>query len=360
MDTKAKDPTELYEEIPPDSDVSNFDEFEDNQGVYDIPETLGNELLEPYATTDVSGEDMLPAYATCTTDATGEDMFQAYATTDVSGEDMFQAYATTDVTGQDMLNAYAITDVAQMEGQCQAYAVADMPEGRSGSGSQKVVSAEVHVDRSESKARTSTAIEATLQRNADAMSRIKNSGIQLKPPIVTSRDGNSEAKDRATAKAAITPSAKQQKVGNKAPNKASLRGKPTTAMKPVLHPKPTGAKDKTGAELTTKKVKFEDEDRRRSKSYAGAHSQSTVQEEPTNKSTKKSSIKGKPKPLPKKKGLNLMMRNRGSSDSGVDEYSKLDVRYQYASLEPHMSQETNGKGSMDTAITHESYSHLKR
>ena len=340
---KAKEPVELYEEIPPEEGISNLEEFEDN-GVYDVPEALESDQLEAYATTDIPGEEV---YET------------AYATTDVSGEEMLQAYATTDVSGGDMLKAYAITDVSQNEKMCKAYAVTDVPEGRSGSGSQQVVIAEVHVDRSnvnESKVRADTGAQITPQRNADTATRVKNLGVQLPTLTAPQKDAN-DNKDRARVKVANTPPTKQQKEGSKITNKASLRGKPTTALKPALHPKPTGAKDKLGAE-TSKKVKFEDEDRRRSKSYTGTHWESVMQDEQTNKSGTKSSIKGKPKPLPKKRGLNLM-RNRGASDSGVEGYSKLDLKSQYASLEPHMKQETNAKDATDTKVMQDSYSHLK-
>ena len=315
--------------------------FESND-VYDVPEALDSEELEAYATTDVPGEEL---YET------------AYATTDVSGEEMFQAYATTDISGGDMLKAYAITDISQNERICKAYAVTDVPEGRSGSGSQ-VVSAEVHADKSnmdESKVRTNAGAQTNPQRNADTTTRVKNVGVQL-PMLVAPQKDTNDNKDRARVKAlpANTPPTKLQKEGSKPTNKASLREKPNTALKPALHPKPAGAKDKTGAE-TSKKVKFEDEDRRRSKSYTGAHWESVVQEEQSNKSSTKSSIKGKPKPLPKKKGINLM-RNRGASDSGVDGYSKLDLKSQYASLEPHVKQETN---VTDAKTMQDSYSHLK-
>ena len=283
----------------------------------------------------------------------------AYATTDVSGEEMLQAYATTDVSsGGDMLKAYAITDVSQNERMCTAYAVTDVPEGRSGSGSQ-VVSAEVHSDKSnsnESKVRANAGAQTTSQRCADTATRVKNVGVQLPTLTAPQKDAN-DNKDRARVKVANTPPTKQQKEGNKPTNKASLRGKPTTALKPALHPKPAGVKEKTGAE-TSKKVKFEDEDRRRSKSYTGTHWESVAQEEQSNKSSTKSSIKGKPKPLPKKKGINLI-RNRGASDSGVEGYSKLDLKSTYASLEPHMKQETNGKDATDTKAMQDSYSHLK-
>ena len=312
-----------------------------------MPEALENDQLEAYATTDIASEEL---YET------------AYATTDVSGEEMLQAYATTDVSGGDMLKAYAITDVSQNENMCKAYAVTDVPEGRSGSGSQQVVSAEVHADRlnmNGSKVRADAGImQTTPPRNADTATRVKNIGVQLPTLTAHQKDAN-DNKDRARVKAANIPPTKQQKEGGKTTNKASLRGKPTTALKPALHPKPAGTKDnlKTGAE-TSKKVKFEDEDRRRSKSYTGAHWDSVTQEEQTNKSSTKSSIKGKPKPLPKKRGLNLM-RNRGASDSGVEGYSKLDLKSQYASLEPHMKQETNAKDATDTKVMQDSYSHLK-
>ena len=338
----AREPIELYEEIPPEEGANNLDEFEDN-GVYDVPEALESDQLEAYATTDIPGEGL---YET------------AYATTDVSGEEMFQAYATTDVSsGGDMLKAYAITDVSQNENLCKAYAVTDMPEGRSGSGSQQqVVSAEVHVDRSNvngSKVRADTGGQTTPQRNADKSTRVKNLGIQLPTLTAPQKDAN-DNKDRAASrvKAANTPPTKQQKdSSSKMTTKASLR------LKPALHPKPAGAKDKTGAEMS-KRVKFEDEDRRRSKSYTGGHWESVTPEEQGKKSGTKSSTKGKPKPLPKKRGLNLM-RNRGASDSGVEGYSKLDLKSQYASLEPHMKQETNSKDATDTKTMQDSYSHLK-
>ena len=340
---KAREPTDFYEEIPPEDGASNLEEFEDN-GVYDVPEALDSDQLETYANTDVPGEEL---YET------------AYATTDVSGEEMFQGYATTDVSGGDMLKAYAITDVSQNERMCKAYAVTDVPEGRSSSGSQQVVSAEVHADKSnlnESKVRVNAGTQTTPRRNSDTTTRVKNVGVQLPTLVAPQKDAN-DNKDRARIKAANTPPTKEQKEGSKPTNKASLRGKPMTALKPALHPKPAGAKDKTGAE-TSKKVKFEDEDRRRSKSYTGAHWESIVQEEHSNKSSTKSSIKGKPKPLPKKKGINLM-RNRGASDSGVEGYSKLDLKSQYASLEPHMKQETNAKDATDTKAMQDNYSHLK-
>jgi hypothetical protein len=307
---------------------------------------LESDQLEAYATTDIPGEDV---YET------------AYATTDVSGKEMFQAYATTDVaggdvSGGDMLKAYAITDVSQNEKLCQAYAVTDVPEGRLASGSQQVVSAEVHVDRSNangSKVRADASGGLTTpQKNADTSTRVRNLGIQL-PTLTAPQKDASDNKDRAAsrAKAANTPPTKQQKEGKKTTNKASLR------LKPALHPKPAGAKDKTGAD-TSRRVKFEDEDRRRSKSYTGAHWESVAPEQQGKKSGSKSSIKGKPKPLPKKRGLNLM-RNRGASDSGVEGYSKLDLKSQYASLEPHMKQETNSKDAKDTKIMQDSYSHLK-
>ena len=341
---KAKEPVELYEEIPPEEGTSNQEKFEDND-VYDVPEALDSEELEAYATTDLPGEEL---YET------------AYATTDVSGEEMFQAHATADVSGGDMLKAYAITDVTQNERMCKAYAVTDVPEGRLGSGSQQVVSAEVHADKSnvnESKVRTNAAgAQTTSQRNADTTTRVKNIGVQLPTLTAPQKDAN-DNKDKARIKAANTPPTKQQKEGSKPTNKASIRGKPTTALKPALHPKPAGAKDKPGSE-TSKKVKFEDEDRRRSKSYTGAHWESVAQEKWSNTSSTKSSIKGKPKLLPKKKGINLM-RNRGASDSGVEGYSKLDLKSQYASLEPHMKQETNTKDATDAKAMQDSYSHLK-
>ena len=272
---------------------------------------------------------------------------------------MLQAYATTDVSaGGDMLKAYAITDVSQNEKMCKAYAVTDVPEGRSGSGSQqKVVSAEVHADRSNvngSKMRADAGGQATPQKNTDTATRVKNVGVQLPSLTAQSKD----ASNKAGVKAASTLPTKQQKEGSKMTNKASLRGKPTTAMKPALHPKPAGTKDKTGIAETSKRVKFEDEERRRSKSYTGTHWESVTPEEQGSKSGTKSSTKGKPKPLPKKRGLNLM-RNRGSSDSGVEGYSKLDLKSQYASLEPHMKQETNAKDAIDTKVMQDSYSHLK-
>ena len=340
---KVKEPIELYEEIPPEEGTSNLEEFEDND-VYDVPEALDSDQLEAYATTDVPGEKL---YET------------AYATTDVSGEEMFQAYAATDVSGGDMLKAYAITDVTQNERMCNAYAVTDVPEGRLGSGSQQVVSAEVHADKSnmnESKVRANTNAQTTPRRIPDTTMRVKNIGVQLPTLTAPQKDAN-DNKDRARVKAANIPPTKQQKEGSKPTNKASLKGKPMTALKPALHPKPAGAKDKPGSE-TSKKVKFEDEDRRRSKSYTGAHWESVAQEEQSNKSSTKSSIKGKPKLLPKKKGINLM-RNRGASDSGVEGYSKLDLKSQYASLEPHMKQETNGKDGTDAKTMQDSYSHLK-
>ena len=341
---KAKEPVELYEEIPPEEGTSNLEKFEDNS-VYDVPEALDSDQLEAYATTDVPGEEL---YET------------AYATTDVSGEEMFQAYATTDVSGGDMPEAYAIRDVSQNERMCKAYVVTDVPEGRSGSESQQVVSAEVHADKSnlnESKVKANVAgAQTTSQRNADTTTRVKNVGVQLPTLVAPQKDANNN-KDRARVKAANTPPTKQQKEGSNPKNKASLRRKPTTALKPALHPKPAGAKEKTGSE-TSKKVKFEDEDRRRSKSYTGAHWESVAQEEQSKKSSTKSSIKGKPKLLPKKKGINLM-RNRGASDSGVEGYSKLDLKSQYASLEPHMKQETNGKDATDAKAMQDSYSHLK-
>ena len=339
----AREPIELYEEIPPEEGANNLEEFEDN-GVYDVPEALESDQLEAHATMDIPGEGL---YET------------AYATTDVSGEEMFQAYATTDVSGGgDMLKAYAITDVFQNENLCKAYAVTDVPEGRSSSSGsqQQVVSAEVHVDKSNingSKVRADTGGQTTTpQRYVDKSTRVKNLGVQLPTLTAPQKDAN-DNKDRAASrvKAANTPPTKQQKEGSKATNKASLR------LKPALHPKPAGAKDKAGAE-TSKRVKFEDEDRRRSKSYTGTHWESVAPEEQGKKSGAKSSIKGKPKPLPKKRGLNLM-RNRGASDSGVEGYSKLDLKSQYASLEPHMKQETNSKDATDTKTMQDSYSHLK-
>ena len=283
----------------------------------------------------------------------------AYATTDVSGEEMFQAYATTDVAGGDMLKAYAITDVSKNERMCKAYAVTDVPEGRSGSGSQQVISTEIHANKSnvnESKVTANTGAQTTSQRNPDTTMRIKNIGVQLPMLTAPQKDAN-DNKDRARVKAANIPPTKQQKEGSKPTNKVSLRGKPTTALKPALHPKPAGAKDKPGSEMS-KKVKFEDKDRRRSKSYTGAHWESVAQEEQSKKSSTKSSIKGKPKLLPKKKGINLM-RNRGASDSGVEGYSKLNLKSQCTSLEPHMKQETNAKDATDTKAMQDNYSHLK-
>ena len=323
---EAKEPIELYEEIPAENGTNDLDKFNDN-GVYDVPEALENDQLGAYANTaDVH----IP----------GGEMFEAYATTDVSGEEMFAAYATTDVSGGDMLNAYAVTDISQTEGQCKAYAVTDVPEGRLGSGSQKVVSVEVH----ETKVKANAGPQTTPQRNADTTkdtARVKTPGVQLTKPTTSQKDTNGN-KDRARVKAAIVPPGnQQQKGGRKTTNKAKSK-----STKPALHPKPSGAE-------TSKKVKFEDEDRRRSKSYTGTPWETVVQEEQT---STRSSVRGKPKPLPKRKGL---MRNRGASDSGVEGYSKLDLKSQYASLEPHRNQESNAKDAKDAKIPHDSYSHLK-
>ena len=326
--TKAEEAgaaTELYEEIPTENGMDNLGEGFD---VYDIPECPSNDQLE--------------------------------------------AYATTEVFGGGMLDPYAITDVSQKEGQLGAYAVTDVPVGDLSNERSRLVNAEVHVDSKTNP--SSMGKPATLQKNTSVQRDKANSRVAVMPPVSKqplSQSNTATNKERAKGKAPVATPAKQANAQKESADK--VKGRNASSAKPGASLRSfsgSGVKDKvvSGAvggsdpyKVKNIRVKFEDEDRRRSKSYTGVGWEAGAREEASSKpSSTGSSVRGKPKPLPKKRGiLGRKIRERGASESGVDEYSKLDLKSQYAALEPHRGKEMSSEESRESRMAQDSYSHLK-
>ena len=325
---EAQAPTDIYE-------LPNENGMTDQQGgcdVYDIPEVLGNDQSEAYAT-------------------------------------------TADLFCGEMFDPYAITDLSQTEGQHGAYAVTDVPVGELNSEKQSVVTAEVHSDNRPGSSTTGKATaddvqllkQTTPQRNVIT---VTTDTAKAKPPrgskkVIYENDAT-VSKDRARGKPDVLPAKPthlQKEIADTGQGKT-----PATKSTAVLRYTNAVTIGKSGSvepssdsnKVKNIRVRFEDEEHRRSKSYTGAGREEVIQQESSGKSSAKSLVKGKPKPLPKKKGiLHKKVRERGSSDSGVGGYSQLDLKSQYASLEPHRGKELNSKEDEETKLTRDSYSHLK-
>ena len=357
---EAEGPSELYEEVPTSTeiDMENHElEMQKGYDVYDIPEFPKEDQLEAYATTNLDG------------------------------------------FGGEMLDPYAVTDVSLMEGQLGAYAFTDVPVGDLSNEARKLTSAEVHTDDKHSaasmKAATNTSSSGkptTPKKNVNAVRDKGNIKTAVLPPVASKQlaankqsqsdtNGNKEKPPKCE-----TLRTKQANLQNElAQINASSVVRPaqinaSSVVRPVAAPRSfsgSGKKDQAvsraaGAvsdadfyKVKNIRVKFEDEERRRSKSYTetgweiGIVQEDLSSSKPGKKSSK-SSVKGKPKPLPKTKGRNAnKMRERRASESGVEQYSKLDQKSQYASLEPHTGKETNQEEAK-ASMTHDSYSHLKR
>ena len=325
---EAQEPTEIYE-------VPNEDGMTDQQegcDVYDIPEVPCNDQLDTYA-------------------------------------------ETADVFCGEFYDPYAITDISQAEGQLGAYAMTNVPVGDLNNEKHRVVTAEVHSDNRSSFTTNGPATagdvpslqQTTPQRNPITVTK---DIAKAKPPpgskkVIYENDATA-SKDRAKGKPVVLsakPIHLQKETANTGQGKASAT-KPTVALRSssVATKGMSGSVDPSSDSSKVKniRVRFEDEDRRRSKSYTGAHWEEGIQEKTSGKSSARSVVKGKPKPLPKRKGiLQKKVRQRGSSESGVEGYSHLDLKSQYASLEPHRGKESNSKEDEEIKLTQDSYSHLK-
>ena len=346
---EAEGPSELYEEVPTSTeiDMENHElEMQKGYDVYDIPEFPKEDQLEAYATTNLDG------------------------------------------FGGEMLDPYAVTDVSQMEGQLGAYAFTDVPVGDLSNEARKLTSAEVHTDDKHSAASTKTATNivssgkpTTPKKNVNAVRDKGNIKTAVLPPVASKQlavNKQSQSDTNGNKEKPLKGKTIETKQANLQNELAQINA--SSVVRPVAAPRSfsgSGKRDKAvsraaGAvsdadfyKVKNIRIKFEDEERRRSKSYTetgweiGIVQEDLSSSKPGKKSSK-SSVKGKPKPLPKTKGRNAnKMRERRASESGVEQYSKLDQKSQYASLEPHTGKETNQEEAK-ASMTHDSYSHLKR
>ena len=280
-DTKvaeAQEPGEVYEEIPNETDLG------DNFDVYDIPEC----------------------------------------------EDNLVAYAMTDVSGKEMFDAYAVTDISQTELQCSAYAI---------TGSQ-----DEHSALSDTRGKARTLVHAENRSNSSSSDKQSAGQVSSHKDAKKMKSGTATKQQAPKSSANVSGKGKasSQPNGQKQPVKMKP---PISSAKPTLRPSNrkeskekivTASASDAASDVHRIRVMFKDEeDRRRSQSYAGDLDGNTTK--PDTHASTRSSVRGKPKPLPKKKGLPLKdIRERGASDSGVQEYSKLNAKTQYASLEPHV------------------------
>ena len=355
INTKAveeKVPVEVYEEI--------FDKpgLKGNSEVYDVPEAISEGLV---------------------------------------------AYATTDVSGMDMVNShYAVTDILQLESQCTAYAVSDCHEGKMASETQESVGAEVGVENGsisslsetreaaagetapqtdEAMAKSSPLLPTAKQRDS-LMSEIKaaievahqegesNTAVAkpgpLLPPAKQLQMSQSNAKTSEGQKPASQSNTQKQPLRPKPPissAKPSLRPSNRKDSRDKIVPAATSDAAADVHRAKNVRVTFQDEDRRRSQSYTGVgwEDGKSTAVTPDGATNMRSSLRGKPKPKPKARSVHLKnIRERGSSDSGVQQYAKLDSSTQYASLEPHTGNEMHPIDESSSNITQKSYSHLKR
>ena len=296
---EAQEPLEVYEEIPNQTDLG------DNFDVYDIPEC----------------------------------------------EDNLVAYAMTDVSGKEMFDAYAVTDISQTELQCNAYAMTGSQDG--------------NLVASDTRGSTSSQVRAENRSNSSSSDKQSAGQVPAQKDTKKMKSG------------ASIPSSKQQNVSSKGKVSSQPNGQkqpakskpPISSAKPSLRPSnrkeskekivPASTSD-AASDAHRIRVMFKDEeDRRRSQSYAGDLDGNNMK--PGGHTSTRLSVRNKPKPLPKKKGKPLKdTRERGASDSGMQEYSKLNAKTQYASLEPHVGKETNPIDNPTNNFEQESYSHLKR
>ena len=293
---EATEPTEVYEEIPNQADM------EGGFDVYDIP---------------------------------GDDI----------GCDNLVAYATTDVSGKEMFDAYAITDVSLVEAQWSAYAVTDVTENSC-------------TDKRSNSSSSAKGAVGPSQRD----------GVKTKPGAILPATRQTAPKNgklvpgKGKSVATAQPNSLKEPVKMKPPissAKPSLRPSNRKDSRDKIVPAATSDAAADAHRAKNVRVMFRDEDRSRSQTHAGW--EDGKNQTPDVSTSTRSSVRGKPKPLPKKKGAHLKdIRERGQSDSGVQEYSKLDTKTQYASLEPHTGNEMDPVDNSSSNFTQESYSHLKR
>ena len=240
LDT-AREPTEVYEEIPNESSTINQEVECD---VYDVPEALTDNQLE--------------------------------------------AYATTDVSGKELFDAYAVTDISQAERQCSVIPPTKQTTPQRGSS----------VNKEKAKVKTSLPLPA---KQTPPQTDVSGNKVKLAVSL-SAKPTNTQKASSVTANA--------QKAASEIADMVRENVNAVPLAKQTAPPPPSsgnGTKDKTGVDAyavsdTTSdaykvkkiRVRFEDEDRRRSKSYTGVGLEGANQEEVKDKASTRSSVKGKP------------------------------------------------------------------